>query len=426
MSASDIVLGFGITVILAVGCQIIAAKFRLPAIVLLLPAGFIAGHYITEVNPEKTLGPAFSPLVGLGVAIILFDGGLDLDFRELEGHSQRVVRRLLLLGIPITFAGAAFLAWLSLGISRSAAIMLGAIVIVSGPTVVTPLLEAARAGRRVSRILGWEGVTIDPFGAIIGAVLFQGLVQHVHLGHGTELLSFLRSIGIGLLGGVIGTAVLWLLLSKLNLSGVLATQAIVATVIGTAALCDARRDDTGLIAAIVMGVALANLPGIDLPEDRRFFKTVVQMVIGLLFISISATVTTTSVRTVLAPTLALIAGLVLLVRPLVAAAATLRTALSIRERAFIGWMDPRGIVAASTAATFGPPLATAGISGADKLLPATFLVIVGTVTVYGLTAAPVAGLLGLTEATEETEAGREVPPALDIDDAETGEDQEEP
>ena len=426
MSASDIVLGLGITVILAVGCQIVAAKFRLPAIVLLLPAGFIAGHYITEVNPEKTLGAAFSPLVGLGVAIILFDGGLDLDFRELEGHSQRVVRRLLLLGIPITFAGAALLAWLFLDISRSAAVMLGAIVIVSGPTVVTPLLEAARPGRRLSRILGWEGVTIDPIGAIIGAVVFQGLVQHVQLGHGAELLSFLRSIGIGLLGGIIGTAVLWLLLSKLHLTGVLATQAIVATVIGTAAFCDARRDDTGLIAAIVMGVALANLPGIDLPEDRRFFRTVVQMVIGLLFISISATVTTTSVRAVLGPTLVLTAGLVLLVRPLVAATATLRTALSIRERAFIGWMDPRGIVAASTAATFGPPLATAGISGADKLLPATFLVIVGTVTVYGLSAAPVARLLGLTEASEQTQAVPERPPPLDIDEAETGEDQADP
>ena len=426
MSASDIVLGFGITVILAVGCQIVAAKFRLPAIVLLLPVGFIAGHYITEVNPEKTLGSAFSPLVGLGVAIILFDGGLDLDFRELEGHSQRVVRRLLLLGIPITFAGAAVLAWLFLDISGRAAIMLGAIVIVSGPTVVTPLLEAARPGQRVSRILGWEGLTIDPIGAIIGAVLFQGLVPHVRFGPGAELLSFLRSIGIGFVGGVIGTAVLWLLLSKVHLTGVLATQAIVATVIGAAALCDARRDDTGLIAAIVMGVALANLPGIDLPEDRRFFKTVVQMVIGLLFISISATVTTTSVRAVLGPTLVLIAGLVLLVRPLVAATATLRTALSIRERAFVGWMDPRGIVAASTAATFGPPLATAGISGADKLLPATFLVIVGTVTVYGLSAAPVAGLLGLTEASEQPEAGPELPPALDIDDAETGEDQGDP
>ena len=426
MSTSDIFLGFGITVILAVGCQIVAAEFRLPAIVLLLPVGFIAGHYITEVNPEKTLGAAFSPLVGLGVAIILFDGGLDLDFRELEGHSQRVVRRLLLLGIPITFAGAGLLAWPLLDLSGSAAIMLGAIVIVSGPTVVTPLLEAARPGQRVSRILGWEGVTIDPFGAIIGAVVFQGLVHSVKLGHGADLFAFLRSIGIGLLGGVIGTAVLWLLLSKLRLSGVLATQAIVATVIGTAAICDASLADTGLIAAIVMGVALANLPGIDLPEDRRFFKTVVQMTIGLLFISISATVTVSSVRSVLGPTLVLIAGLVLLVRPLVAAAATLRSHLSVRERAFVGWMDPRGIVAASTAATFGPPLATAGISGADKLLPATFLVIVGTVTIYGLTAAPVARLLGLSAASEETESGPELPPALDIDGTEAGKDQEAP
>jgi NhaP-type Na+/H+ or K+/H+ antiporter len=100
--------------------------------------------------------------------------------------------------------------------------------------------------------------------------------------------------------------------------------------------------------------------------------------------------------------------------------------LSIRERAFVGWMDPRGIVAASTAATFGPPLATAGISGADKLLPATFLVIVGTVTIYGLTAAPVARLLGLSAASDETESGPELPPALDIDGTEAGKDQEAP
>ena len=427
MSTSDIFLGFGTTVILAVGCQIIAAKFRLPAIVLLLPVGFIAGHYITEVNPEKTLGPAFSPLVALGVAIILFDGGLDLNFRELEGHSQRVVRRLLIFGVLITGGGAALLAWPLLDLSGQAALMLGAIVIVSGPTVVSPLLEAARPGRRVSRILGWEGVMIDPVGAIIGAVLFQGLVQHVQFGHGTELLAFLLSIGVGLLGGVIGATVLWLLLSKLRLSGVLATQAIVATVIGTAAFCDAARDDTGLIAAIVMGVALANLPGIDLPEDRRFFRTVVQMVIGLLFISISATVTASSVRSVLGPTLVLIAGLLLVVRPLVAAAATMRTPLSVRERAFIGWMDPRGIVAASTAATFGAPLASAGFAGAEKLLPATFLIIVGTVTVYGLTAAPVAGLLGLAEVSEPAgELPPELPPELGVDDAEVGKDHEEP
>lgn len=147
----------------------------------------------------------------------------------------------------------------------------------------------------------------------------------------------------------------------------------------------------------------------NLPEDRRFFRTIVQLVIGLLFISISATVTTSSVRAVLWPTLALLAGLVLVVRPLVASASTVRTALSARERAFVGWMDPRGIVAASTAATFASPLAAAGISGADKLLPATFLIIVGTVIIYGLTAAPMARLLGLAETPQEMRAEPDQP-----------------
>ena len=365
---------------------------------VLLPVGFVAGHFVSAMNPEKSLGAAFSPLVGLAVALILFDGGLDLVFGELEGHSQRIVRRLLYLGIPITWAGAGLLAWPLLRLSLDAAIMLGAILIVSGPTVVVPVLEAAQPGRRVSHILNWEGVTIDPIGAIIGALAFQAISNHVQLGRGAEVLAFLRSVGIGLLGGAIGTVVLWLLLSKMRLSGPLATEAIVAVVVGAAALCDAYREDTGLIAAIVMGVALANLPGIDLPEDRRFFKTIVQLIIGLLFIMISATVSFASVRQVLAPTVALIVGLALVVRPIVAAAATMRTSLSIRERAFIGWMDPRGIVAASTAATFSAPLVAAHIAGAEKILPATFLVIVGTVTLYGLSARPVARALGLADA----------------------------
>jgi NhaP-type Na+/H+ or K+/H+ antiporter len=406
VSTSSIFVGFGVTVILAVGCQVLASRVRIPAIVVLLPVGFFAARLIGSLDPEKSLGPAFSPLVSLAVAVILFDGGLELNFRELEGHSQRVVRRLLVFGSLITWAGAGLLGWILLGLSGWAAIMLGAILIVSGPTVVAPILDAARPGRRVSLILGWEGVTIDPVGAIIGALVFQGLVNHVQLGRGEALLAFLRSLGVGAVGGICGTVVLWLLLSKLRLSGVLATEAIVATVIGVAALCDARRDDTGLIAAIVMGVAVANLRHIDLPEDRRFFKTIVQLVIGVLFISISATVATSKLDPVLGPTLLLVAGLALAVRPLVAACATVRTALPARERAFIGWMDPRGIVAASTAATFGPPLVSARIDGAEKLLPVTFIVIVGTVALYGLSAVPVSRLLGLHETRDEQDVDR--------------------
>lgn len=395
MSDAQIFVGIGLTVALAVGCQVVAHRHRLPAIILLLPVGFIAGVVTTTVNPNDLFGPAFAPLVDLAVAIILFEGGLDLVFSELEGHSRRVVRRLLYLGIPITWAAAGVLAWLLLGLSREAAIMLGAILIVSGPTVVTPLLRLSRPGPRLTMILGWEGTTIDPVGAIIGALVFQAIQSGTAVRVGSALLHFGQSVGVGMLGGAIGTAVVWLVLRRLRVSGRLATEVLIATVVAVAAVCNAYRPNTGLIAAIAMGVALANLGGLKSPEHRPFFRTIVQLVIGLLFISISATVTPASLASVLWPTLILVLCLVLFVRPIIAVLATVRTSLSTSERAFIGWMDPRGIVAASTAATFAGALAAKNIPGADKLLPATFIVIAGTVAIYGLSAVSVARLLGL-------------------------------
>jgi NhaP-type Na+/H+ or K+/H+ antiporter len=403
LTSSQIFIGVGLLVGLAASCQIVATRYRLPAIILLLPAGFIAGAATSTVNPDKLLGSAFTPLVGLAVAIILFDGGLELDFKELEGRHQQVVRRLLGLGIPVTWAGAGLFAWLLLGLSPKAAVMLGAILIVSGPTVVAPILALARPLSHLRSILWWEGTTIDPIGAVIGVLTFQAIKSGVSLHAGEEILRFLANIGVGLAGGAAGTTVLWLLLRKLKLTGVLATQATLATVIVVAASCDAFRDDTGLVAAIAMGVAMANLRGVEKPEDRVFFQTTVQLVIGLLFVSISATVTPASLRGVVAPTLGLVAGLVLVVRPVMTGIATARSSLSPREKAFIGSMDPRGIIAASTAATFATPLVQAHVGGADKLLPATFLVIVLTVLVYGLSAVPIVRALDLTD--RETRKG---------------------
>jgi hypothetical protein len=162
-----------------------------------------------------------------------------------------------------------------------------------------------------------------------------------------------------------------------------------------AALCDVLRDDTGLIAAVVMGLAVANLPGMSAPARRPFFETLVSLILGLLFISISATVTPHSLRHVWLPALGLAAFLVVVVRPLVAAVSTLGTDLTRGERGFVGWMAPRGIVAAATASTFSAGLVDKGIGGATKILPASFVVIVATVTLYGLTASPVARRLGV-------------------------------
>jgi NhaP-type Na+/H+ or K+/H+ antiporter len=395
MTAEQIFIGAGLTLALAVGSQILASQLRIPSLIVLLPVGFVAGALTDDIDPNNLLGSAFQPLVSLAVAVILFDSGLELNLRKLQGHTRRVVRRLIVLGVPITWAFATLFAAPFFGMSKRSAIMLGAILVVSGPTVIGPLLNFVRPTERLQRVLIWEGSLIDPVGAILGALTFHAVVASSRGRLGSGVGQFLASVGVGLAGGVIGTTLLWLLLRKLRLAEVLGTQATIATVIAVAAACDIVREDTGLIAAIVVGLGLANLPGFDIPARRPFFETVIQLIIGVLFISISATVSPDSIKGLVLPTLGLVAVLVLLARPLVALASTLWTDLSKGERAFIGWMAPRGIVAASTASTFSVTLVANGIGGADDILPVTFLVIVVTVTLYGLTAAPAARLLGV-------------------------------
>jgi NhaP-type Na+/H+ or K+/H+ antiporter len=247
VTTNQILIGIGLILVLAVGAQILASRLHIPAIIVLLPTGFIAGALTTDVNPDKLLGPAFEPLVSLSVAVILYDAGLGLDMRKLKGHVRKVVIRLIIIGVLVTWVLAASVAAPLLGMSRGAAVMLGIILVVSGPTVVGPL--------RLGELLG--------------------------------------------------------------------TTAQLAAVIAVAAGCDAARADTGLIAAIFMGLALANQPGFDLPARRPFLETLVQLIIGVLFISISATVTPQSLRHLVLPSLGLIAVLVIVARPLTAFASTL-------------------------------------------------------------------------------------------------------
>ena len=390
MTTAQILIGFGLIILLAVGSQVLASRLRIPALIVLLPAGFTAGALTGDVNPQHLLGASFQPLVSLSVAVILYDAGLGLDLRKLKGHTRKVVIRLIVLGVLITWVLAAAVAAPLLGMSRGAAVMLGIILVVSGPTVVGPLLGFVRPTERLQRVLIWEGSLIDPVGGVLGALVFHAVSASTSKGPGSQLAQFLLSVAVGLAGGVAGAALLWLLLRKLRLGEVLGTNAQLAAVVGVAAGCDALRDDTGLIAAIFMGLALANMRGFDVPARRPFFETLVQLIISVLFISISATVTPQSLRHLIWPTLVLVAALVIVARPVAAFAATLKRDLPKGERAFIGWMAPRGIVAAATASTFGAGLAAKGIGGAAKILPATFLVIVATVTLYGLTAAPVA------------------------------------
>lgn len=396
MTANQVLIGVGLILALAVGSQILASRLHIPALIVLLPVGFAAGALTTDVNPDRLLGVAFQPLVSLSVAVILYDAGLGLDLRKLKGHTRTVVVRLILIGVPVTWALGALVAAPLLGMSKRAAVMTGVILVVSGPTVVGPLLNFVRPTERLQRVLVWEGSLIDPVGGILGAVVFHAVIASTHRGFGAQIAQFAVSVVVGAAGGAVGAVLLWLLLHRLRLGERLGTTAQLASVVAVAAGCDVLREDTGLIAAIVMGLAAANRPGLDVPARRPFFEALVDLILGVLFISISATVTPHSLRHIVLPTLGLVAVLVLVARPLTALLSTLRTSLGNGERAFVGWMAPRGIVAAATASTFAASLVASGVGGASRILPVTFLVIVVTVTLYGLTAAPVARRLGVT------------------------------
>jgi NhaP-type Na+/H+ or K+/H+ antiporter len=388
-------LGAGLTLVLAVVSQVLASRLRIPAIIVLLPVGFAAGAATSDVNPVRLLGPTFQPLVSLVVAAILYSAGLRVSLRQLTGHSRRIVLRLVAIGAPVTLALGAVAAALLLGMSAGAAVLTGAILVASGRSVVRPLLALVRPAERLRLVLAWEGALLAPVGGMLGILVFYGVVAGADArGFAAQAGQFALSVAVGVAGGIAGTAVLWAALRKVRLERTLVASVQLAVVIGVAAGCDLLRDDAGLLAAVIMGLALGNLPGFRVPA-RRFLEAIVDLVLGVLLLSIAATVSATSLEDLMLPVLVLVAALVLVGRPLAALAATHGTDLTRRERFFITWMAPRGVVAATTAAAFSGPLVPKGIPGAAKILPVTFLVIVLTVGFYALSAAPASQRLGV-------------------------------
>lgn len=397
MLAAALVMG------LATACQVIAPRLRIPSLILLLPAGFLLGVLAPQLRFDAILGSAFPVVVDLVVAVILFNGGLELSRSSLEGPDHGVVRRLVWIGAPITWVAGSVAAHFILGLTWSMAFMLGAILVVSGPTVVTPILDFARPRGRVRGILQWEGTLLDPMGALLAVVVFQV----IKVSGATSLAEALGLFFGGLFVGVVAAAfgvVLFVVGGRLTRgNGLLGTQVLVGSVIVTAALANYVANETGLIAALLMGLAAPRIArhfGASLTGADPFFSAVVSIGIGVLFVSIASLVPLQALSSILMPALIMGLALMVLVRPIVTFVTTSRAGLTKQERAFIAWMDPRGIVAAATASSIGAALIDLKLPDAEKLLPATFIIITLTVVVYGLTAVPVVRRLGLREAEQ--------------------------
>jgi NhaP-type Na+/H+ or K+/H+ antiporter len=272
VTTSQVLTGVGLILALAVGSQVLAGRLKIPALIILLPVGFAAGAITTDVNPQRLLGTAFQPLVSLAVAVILYDAGMSLDLRKLHGHTRRVVVRLIVLGVPITMAFGAVFAALLLGMSSQAALMLGAILVCPARPSSVRCCSSSGPTERLQRVLAWEGSLIDPVGGILGARRVPRRAGRRPPGTWLPARTVPDRRRSGPAGGVAGVALLWLLLRRLRLGEVLGTSAQLASVVAVAAACDVVRDDAGLIAAVVMGLGVANLRGFDIPARRPFFR----------------------------------------------------------------------------------------------------------------------------------------------------------
>lgn len=393
-------LGIAIGVLcIAVGgvaAQWIAWRLRLPAIVLLFGVGLLVGPGLGILTPSRTVGPALQPIVGLAVAIIVFEGGLALNFRELRAAGEGVLR-LTAVALPISAVLGTLAAHLIAGMGWGPAALFGTITVVTGPTVVLPLLRHTKLEPRTAAFLKWEAIVNDPVGAILAAVVLEILLANG--ARGGVPFYFMLEIIAGLLGAAalsLGAAfgVRWAFLRD-QVPEVLKTPALLAITLGLYAVANLIVAEAGLMAATVFGVALTNLHVPGLAELRRFKEALVVMLVSALFIVLTADLNRSVLAHVSLPIIGLTLAMLLVVRPTAIVLATLRSGLTGAERTLAGWIAPRGIVAAAVAGVAGLRLRSAGYAGAEQVMPAVFALIAATMILHGFTLAPLARRLRL-------------------------------
>ncbi|UCF66624.1 MAG: cation:proton antiporter [Acidobacteriota bacterium] len=375
--------------------QSLARHLRLPGIVLLLGTGVALGPDLLGVVNSPSLGSALPMLVGFAVAVILFEGGMNLSLGRLRREAH-TIRRLITWGAIITAVGGALAARVLMGWDWRLSILFGTLVIVTGPTVITPLLRRIRVRHQVATVLEAEGVLIDPIGAIVALVALEVALSPSGASLASGMLSAVTRLGVGVALGVIGGGVIVLLLRARRLvpEG-LENVFTLSLVLALFQLSEHLLAESGIATATVAGMVVGNVQTRVTKDLMEFKEQLTVMFIGMLFVLLAADVRLDDVLALSWQGLATVGVLMLLVRPLNVAASTLGSELSWRERGFISWLAPRGIVAAAVASLFAETLADHGISGGESLRALVFLVIAVTVLVQGLTGSAVAHILGL-------------------------------
>lgn len=395
------VIGLSLVIILGVSAQWLAWKIRLPSIVLLLLTGIIAGPVTGWLDPDALFGNLLRPVVSLSVAVILFEGGLGLELWELRAIG-RSLYNLVTIGVLVTWAATASLAYFLLGLDVQLSVLLGAILVVTGPTVVLPLLRHVRPIGEVGSLAKWEGILNDPVGAILAVLTFEVIL----LGEATvntraAVASFFETLGVGAGVGLLGAGIVILALKRYWIPDFLQNAVSLMLVIAAFLVSNQIKSEAGLLAVTVMGIALANQRWHPMRHIIEFKENLRVLIISSLFILLAARVRPEDLAQLDWRHALFLAALIAIVRPLAVWLSSLGTNLSREQRLFMAWMAPRGIVAAAVSSIFAAELVRAQYAQAQVLVPITFLVIIGTSAVYGSTAFLVARKLGLADANPQ-------------------------
>jgi len=391
------VLLIAVVGIVSLFCQTIAWWLKLPAILFLLLAGMLAGPVLGWINPDDLFGGLLFPFISLSVAVILFEGSLTLKFEEIRGL-EAVVRRLVTVGVLVTWIVTSVATHFIVAFPWPLAFLFGAFTVVTGPTVIIPMLRTVRPTAQIANILRWEGIVIDPVGALLAVLVFEFIISgQSGLAIGHTLLIFGETVFTGLVLGALGGYCLGIILRRHLLPEYLHNMTTLAILFALYAASNLLATESGLLTVTIMGIWLANMKNVRVDEILDFKEALSLLLISVLFIILAARIEFSQFEQLGWSAIGVFLIIQFVARPLKVISATFGSTLNWRARVLLGWIAPRGIVAAAVAALFSLRLEENGMPEATLLVPLTFLVIIGTVVLQSATAGPLARMLGVAE-----------------------------
>ena len=389
-----------LVILIGILSQWVAWKYRMPAIVVMAVAGLLVGPIFGLINPQESMGNLFGPIITFAVAIILFEGSLNLDIREIKGFSKPVAR-IVTIGAFIAWIAGSLAAHYLAGLSWEVSFIIGGLFIVTGPTVILPLLRQAKLKPRVAAILKWEGIVVDPFGALLAVFAFEFIKfinSEVTL---NALLLFFAASAFAVFLGWIAALIIGNAFERGSIPEYLKAPILFVVVLSVFVFSDEIMHETGLLAVTAMGMKMANMRLTTLNDVRHFKEDISVLLISGIFVMLTASLDPNVLLEIFNPSIVLyVTAMIFVVRPLSIWISTIGTDLTVREKLLIGWIAPRGIVALTVSGYFATILLENGYEDAELLTALTFALVLSTVVLHGFSIGFVAKKLNLTTADE--------------------------